>query len=218
MRRLNWTMTINPRLDTSPENYHKWGTDRTSVTPENVGKKVHLRVEMQAFRASELERHPVLDPCYLITSNSSSRCRSGRAAFPACSAPFHRKSPATKASAAIATRPSISCQGMMMVLRPQWAALRTKLKSVNWNQVRNFRTAHSSYRTHGEKKKSAAQKMNIPHLPRQSIFNDRHGALRSDLGRRGTTCLTRSSTRPTPMKRSRRFAIAQVSSMFPCSK
>jgi len=26
-RRLNWTMTINPRLDTSPENYHKW--DRT---------------------------------------------------------------------------------------------------------------------------------------------------------------------------------------------
>ena len=27
-RRLNWTMTINPRLDTSPENYHKWGPDR----------------------------------------------------------------------------------------------------------------------------------------------------------------------------------------------
>jgi hypothetical protein len=49
VRRLNWTMTINPRLDTSPENYHKWGTDRTTVTPENVGKKVHLRVEMQGL-------------------------------------------------------------------------------------------------------------------------------------------------------------------------
>ena len=49
VRRLNWTMTINPRLDTSPENYHKWGTDRTTVTPENAGKKVHLRVEMQGL-------------------------------------------------------------------------------------------------------------------------------------------------------------------------
>jgi hypothetical protein len=49
VRRLNWTMTINPRLDTSPENYHKWGVDRVTVTPENVGDKVHLRVELQAL-------------------------------------------------------------------------------------------------------------------------------------------------------------------------
>jgi hypothetical protein len=49
VRRLNWTMTINPRLDTSPENYHKWGKDRASVTPENVGDKVHLRVELQGL-------------------------------------------------------------------------------------------------------------------------------------------------------------------------
>ncbi len=49
VRRLNWTMTINPRLDTSPENYHKWGPDRTTVTPENVGDKVHLRVELQGL-------------------------------------------------------------------------------------------------------------------------------------------------------------------------
>lgn len=49
VRRLNWTMTINPRLDTSPENYDKWGKDRTTVTPENVGDKVHLRVELQAM-------------------------------------------------------------------------------------------------------------------------------------------------------------------------
>ncbi|CAA2141720.1 DUF3445 domain-containing protein [Hyphomicrobium sp. ghe19] len=49
VRRLNWTMTINPRLDTSPENYHKWASDRMTVTPENVGQKVHLRVEMQGL-------------------------------------------------------------------------------------------------------------------------------------------------------------------------
>jgi hypothetical protein len=49
VRRLNWTMTINPRLDTSPENYNKWGKDRASVTAENVGDKVHLRVELQAL-------------------------------------------------------------------------------------------------------------------------------------------------------------------------
>ena len=49
VRRLNWTMTINPRLDTSPENYHKWGKDRASVTAYNVSKKVHLRVEVQAL-------------------------------------------------------------------------------------------------------------------------------------------------------------------------
>ena len=37
VRRLNWTMTVNPRLDTSPENYPIWGPDRTTITPENVG-------------------------------------------------------------------------------------------------------------------------------------------------------------------------------------
>lgn len=42
-------MTVNPRLDTSPENYHKWGPDRTTVTPANVGHKFHLRVELQNF-------------------------------------------------------------------------------------------------------------------------------------------------------------------------
>lgn len=49
VRRLNWGLTINPRLDTSPETYHKWGIDRATVTPENVGNKVHLRVELQAL-------------------------------------------------------------------------------------------------------------------------------------------------------------------------
>ncbi len=49
VRRLNWTMTINPRLDTSPENFMVWGPDRASITPENVADKVHLRVELQTL-------------------------------------------------------------------------------------------------------------------------------------------------------------------------
>lgn len=49
VRRLNWTMTINPRLDTSPETYPTWGPDRASVTPDNVAQKVHLRVELQSL-------------------------------------------------------------------------------------------------------------------------------------------------------------------------
>lgn len=49
VRRLNWTLTINPRLDTSPETYHEWGSDRGSVTPDNVGALVHLRVELQTM-------------------------------------------------------------------------------------------------------------------------------------------------------------------------
>lgn len=48
-RRLNWTMTVNPRLDTSPENYHIWGPEKRTVTPENIGRKQHLRVELQSI-------------------------------------------------------------------------------------------------------------------------------------------------------------------------
>lgn len=49
IRRLNWTLTVNARMDTSPETYHEWGHERTSVTPENVGEKVYLRVEVQVM-------------------------------------------------------------------------------------------------------------------------------------------------------------------------
>lgn len=49
VRRLNWTMTINPRLDTSPETYHEWGSERGLVSPDNVGRLVHLRVELQVM-------------------------------------------------------------------------------------------------------------------------------------------------------------------------
>lgn len=49
VRRLNWTMTVNPRLDTSPETFPEWGPDRASLTPENIGRKLHLRVELQTL-------------------------------------------------------------------------------------------------------------------------------------------------------------------------
>ena len=49
VRRLNWTMTIHPHLDTSPENYDKWGPNRATVTPQNAGELVHLRVELQTL-------------------------------------------------------------------------------------------------------------------------------------------------------------------------
>ena len=48
-RRLNWSLTINPRLDTSLEKYHQWGRDRATVTRDNAGEKVFLRVEVQTF-------------------------------------------------------------------------------------------------------------------------------------------------------------------------
>lgn len=49
VRRLNWTLTANARMDTSPETYHEWGHERASVTPENVAEKVYLRVELQVL-------------------------------------------------------------------------------------------------------------------------------------------------------------------------
>lgn len=47
VRRLNWTMTMHPRMDTSPEMYHRWGADRAKITAENAGELAHLRVELQ---------------------------------------------------------------------------------------------------------------------------------------------------------------------------
>ena len=68
VRRLNWTMTVNPRLDTSPENYPLWGPDRTTVTPENVGKKLFLRVELQTlFRLPRSNAILFGIRCYLLS-------------------------------------------------------------------------------------------------------------------------------------------------------
>jgi hypothetical protein len=49
VRRLNWTMTVNPRLDTSPENYPLWGPDKANITPGNIGETLCLRVELQTL-------------------------------------------------------------------------------------------------------------------------------------------------------------------------
>ena len=69
-RRLNWTLSVNPRLDTSLENYHKWGIDRSTVTAENAGEKMYLRVELQTFwrlpRSNALV-FPIR--CYLLQMN-----------------------------------------------------------------------------------------------------------------------------------------------------
>ena len=51
VRRLNWTMTIIPRLDTSPENYNKWGKDRASVTADNVARKFICAWKSRLFGA-----------------------------------------------------------------------------------------------------------------------------------------------------------------------
>lgn len=49
VRRFNWTMTVNPLLDTAPETYPKWGPMKASIRPENLGRKQHLRVELQSL-------------------------------------------------------------------------------------------------------------------------------------------------------------------------
>jgi hypothetical protein len=77
-------MTINPRLDTSPENYPQWGTDRNTVTPENAGDKIHLRVELQTlFRLPRSNGIVFSIRCYLISLNEL-------ATYPRWAKRFHR--------------------------------------------------------------------------------------------------------------------------------
>jgi hypothetical protein len=67
---------VNPRLDTSPENYPLWGPDKASVTPENVGEKMCLRVELQTL--TRLPRSNAIlfgIRCYLIRLNELVRVR-----------------------------------------------------------------------------------------------------------------------------------------------
>jgi hypothetical protein len=67
VRRLNWTMTVNPRLDTSPETYHRWGSDRATVNADNAGDKLYLRVELQALWRLPRSNAIVFSiRCYLI--------------------------------------------------------------------------------------------------------------------------------------------------------
>jgi dimethylamine monooxygenase subunit A len=45
--RLNWTLTVEPILDTSPETFDQWGTKKEKINSENIGQLIHLRVEDQ---------------------------------------------------------------------------------------------------------------------------------------------------------------------------
>lgn len=68
VRRLNWTMTVNPLLDTSPENYHKWGVQKAELTAENCGKKQYLRVELQViFRLPRSNGLAISIRCYMLS-------------------------------------------------------------------------------------------------------------------------------------------------------
>lgn len=70
VRRFNWTMSATPRLDTSPENYHKWGHERALITAENVGERLHLRVELQALWRLPRSNAVVFSiRCYLASMN-----------------------------------------------------------------------------------------------------------------------------------------------------
>lgn len=46
-RRTNWTMTVGRRLDTATETYPLWGPDRRLVLGQDLGTRLHLRVEVQ---------------------------------------------------------------------------------------------------------------------------------------------------------------------------
>ena len=67
VRRFNWTMTIDPLLDTAPETYPIWGPTRASLTPDTVGSRMHLRVELQTLIRLPRSNAMVFPiRCYLI--------------------------------------------------------------------------------------------------------------------------------------------------------
>jgi hypothetical protein len=47
VRRVNWSLTVHPRLETSVETLPEWAPDRTKVNAENAGELVYLRIELQ---------------------------------------------------------------------------------------------------------------------------------------------------------------------------
>jgi hypothetical protein len=56
MRRVNWGLTVNPRLDMSSENRAVWAPDKLSVTTDNVGRVMCLRVELQTLTRLQRSR------------------------------------------------------------------------------------------------------------------------------------------------------------------
>ncbi|MDO5371058.1 DUF3445 domain-containing protein [Paracoccus sp. (in: a-proteobacteria)] len=68
VRRFNWTMTVDPLLDTSPENYPKWGPGKATLTMDDVGRRQHLRVELQTlYRLPRSNAIAFGIRCYLIS-------------------------------------------------------------------------------------------------------------------------------------------------------
>jgi hypothetical protein len=68
VRRLNWSMTVNPRLDLSSEAYPEWAAEKRTLTPENIGRKQHLRVELQTlFRLPRSNAIAFQIRCYLCS-------------------------------------------------------------------------------------------------------------------------------------------------------
>jgi hypothetical protein len=66
-RRVNWAVTVNPRLDCASETSHLWGRDAAGVTAANVGETVCLRVELQTlFRLPRGNAILFGIRCYLI--------------------------------------------------------------------------------------------------------------------------------------------------------
>ena len=58
VRRLNWTMTVNPRLDTSPENYPQWGPDRATRDAAECGRHgASARRAAGAVASAAQQRH-----------------------------------------------------------------------------------------------------------------------------------------------------------------
>lgn len=84
VRRLNWTMSIKPRLDTSPENFPEWGPEKVKVNAQNAGEIAHLRVELQTmFRLPRSNAILFSIRCYLISLNDL-------ATYPRRAKRFHR--------------------------------------------------------------------------------------------------------------------------------
>ncbi|MFA5122684.1 DUF3445 domain-containing protein [Zavarzinia sp.] len=68
VRRLNWSICVNPRLDTSLESYPEWGPEHFAVTPETVGHMLQLRVELQSlYRLPRSNAVAFSIRCYLIS-------------------------------------------------------------------------------------------------------------------------------------------------------
>jgi len=66
VRRLNWSMTVNPRMDMGSESSPEWAVEKRTLTPENIGQKQHLRVELQTlFRLPRSNAIAFQIRCYL---------------------------------------------------------------------------------------------------------------------------------------------------------